>query len=132
MSRKPYVQPQSSDWWVKNPYYRFYMLREATSIPVFLYSLALLAGVFNLTSGRTEFIAWVNWMTTPYMLVFQVIALAAALLHAVTWFQLTPKILVIRLGDKALPGSYVSAAHYAAFVILSLAIPLSVWFGLKG
>lgn len=122
MNRKPYIRKQSATWWVKNPFYRFYMLREATSVPVFLYGLFLLWGLYNLSQGEVAFATWMEKAGSPVSTIFHVIVLASALLHAYTWFQLTPKIMVLRFGKFRVPDLWVMIAHYLAFVIVSALI----------
>jgi len=122
MNRKPYIRKQSPTWWVNKPFYRFYMLREASSVPVFLYGLFLLWGLLSLSQGEASFAAWMEMAGSPASSIFHVIVLAAALLHAYTWFQLTPKIVVLRLGKFRVPDQWVMAAHYLIFVIVSAVI----------
>lgn len=50
--RKPYVRPMTSTWWKKLPFYRFYMLREGTAVPVVWFSIELIFGLFALKNGR--------------------------------------------------------------------------------
>lgn len=127
MNRKPYQQPQASTWWLKNRFYRFYMLREASSIPVLLYALWLLVGLFRLNQGAIEFNHWLALNTSGLGQALHLVVFAAALLHAYTWFELTPKILVIRLGQFRVPDTWVKAAHYGAFGLVSLGI---LWLAL--
>lgn len=93
--RKPYVQRQRADWWLRNPAYRRYMLREATALPLLLYALLLMSGLYQFTRGEAAFLAWLALLRSPWLLALHGLALAAALYHAVTWIALVPKILVI-------------------------------------
>ena len=122
MNRKPYIQKQPSNWWVKNPYYRFYMLREATSIPLFLYSILLMTGIYSLAKGEETFITWIAAMKSPLLVLFHLIALAAVMLHAYTFFAMVPKVMVVRIGDKTVPGSTLKALHWAAFVFCTVVL----------
>ncbi len=121
-NRKPYLQQQPANWWLKSRFYRFYMLREATSVPIYLYALVLMWGIFALSQGQAAFGDWLTLMQTPAMMAFHLLVLMAALLHAYTWFDLTPKILVIRLGTFRVPDLWVKLAHYAGFVGISAAM----------
>lgn len=93
--RKPWQPTQRRDWWLRNPAYRRYMLREATALPLLLYTLLLMSGLYQFTQGAAAFAAWLGWLRTPGVLALLLVALAAALLHAWTWVALVPKILVI-------------------------------------
>lgn len=125
MNRNPYVPKQPANWWVKNPYYRFYMLREGTAIPLFLYALLLLYGVYALTQGESAFNQWVAMLRSPGMIVFQLIAFIAAVFHAFTWFELVPKILVLRFGDFRVPDFLVKASHWGASLFCSAILIIS-------
>ncbi|MEH6651389.1 MAG: fumarate reductase subunit C [Motiliproteus sp.] len=130
--RKPYVQQQPASWWLKNRFYRFYMLREATSVPIYLYALVLMWGIYALSRGEAAFADWLAVMQTPAMMAFHLLVLAASLLHAYTWFDLTPKILVIRLGAFRVPDLWVKLAHYGGFVVTSAAVLLLAVLFLNG
>jgi len=132
INRRPYVQPQPSNWWLKNRAYRFYMLREATSVPIFAYALVLIWGLFRLSQGQAAFTDWLALMASPVMMLLHLLVVAAALLHAYTWFDLTPKILVLRFGDFRVPDLWVKLAHYGGFVLTSGALICLAYVFLPG
>ncbi|MEZ5554426.1 hypothetical protein [Haliea sp.] len=109
--RKPWQPQQPRSWWLRNPAYRRYMLREATALPLLLYTLLLLAGIVQFSRGEAAFATWLSWLQTPAGLLLQGIALAAALLHAVTWVALVPKILVIDSDRLRIDPRHVLRAH---------------------
>lgn len=129
MNRKPYQQTQAATWWFKNPYYRFYMLREATSVPVFLYAVWLMLGLFRFSQGAIEFNGWLALNTSGIGQLLHLIVFAAALLHAYTWFQLTPKILVLRLGSLRVPDNWVMIGHYVVWVLVTIGM---LWLAIAG
>lgn len=130
MARKPWVSSQSPGWWWRHPAYRLYMLREATSVPLLLYALCLLSGVYRLVQGEQAFATWLDWFFSPPLVLLQVVALAAALLHAITWFRLVPKILVIPTPRGLLPGHWLYRAHLGLALLCWLGLPLLAWWGL--
>lgn len=77
MSRKPYQQPQSATWWLQNSFFRFYMLREATSVPVFLYALWLMTGLLRLLQGAEPFNEWIALSTSPVGALLHLVVFAA-------------------------------------------------------
>ena len=129
MNRKPYQRPQAATWWLKNGYYRFYMLREATSVPVFLYAVWLMVGLFRLNQGALEFNGWLALNTSAIGQILHLVVLAAALLHAYTWFQLTPKILVLRFGSFQVPDNWVMTGHYVVWVLVTIGM---LWLAIAG
>lgn len=82
--RKPYIREMPADWWRKHPFYRFYMLREGTAVFAVWVSLLLIYGL----AGREGFF---ELLSNPIVVLLNIAALAAALLHTKTWFDLAPK-----------------------------------------
>lgn len=122
MSRKPYPNKQSRHWWLRNPAYRRYMLREATAIPLLVYCLLLVYGLYCLGRGGSAFIAWLELLRSPPAIGLQLLALSAALLHAWTWIELVPKIVVLDTPPFKISGVVIKRAHQllavAVFVVL--------------
>ena len=50
-NRKPYVREMKRTWWSNHPFYRFYMLREATVLPLILFTVFLTFGLGALVKG---------------------------------------------------------------------------------
>ncbi|BDH47466.1 fumarate reductase subunit C [Salmonella enterica subsp. enterica serovar Choleraesuis] len=99
--RKPYVRTMPSNWWQKLGFYRFYMLREGTAVPAVWFSLVLLYGLFSLKDGAESWMGFVGFLQNPIVFILNLIALAAALLHTKTWFELAPKAAnIIVKGEK--------------------------------
>jgi fumarate reductase subunit C len=55
--------------------------------------------------------------------------LAFVVLHAVTWFNLAPKAIVIRMQGQQLPSRMVAAGHFTAWAVVSVAV---AWIVLRG
>ena len=65
-NRKPYVREMKRTWWSNHPFYRFYMLREATVLPLILFTVFLTFGLGSLVKGPE---AWAGWLKHQTMLV---------------------------------------------------------------
>lgn len=128
--RRPWQPRQTALWWARHPAYRRYMLREATAVPLLLYALCLLYGVRELARGEAAFSAWVDWMSSAPLITLQVLALAAALWHAWTWFQLLPKILVIPTPRGVVPGHWLRLGHLLLAVSCWVLLPLLAWWAI--
>ena len=87
---KTYVRPMSA-WWLKNPYFIRYMIREGSAVFLTLYALILLAGLGCLAWSPEAYTAWRGLLDTPLSLGFHVIALLLVAYHSLTWFQVMPK-----------------------------------------
>jgi len=123
MSRRPYVRdvPKSS-WYLRQPRYLRYMARELTCVFVGAYALLMLAGLVRLAQGREAYDQFLQSLAGPAGIAFHVVTLAFVLYHAVSWFNVTPKAMPVLVGEKFLPGAVIVGAHYAGWVLLTLAV----------
>lgn len=122
MSRLPYVREMTSEWIFRHPRYLRYMAREFSCLFIGAYTLLLVWGLRELASGPAAWQAFLECLASPASIVFHVVALGFASYHSITWFNLTPKALPVQLGDEFLPDGAISGAHYAGWVVVSLAI----------
>ena len=93
MSRRPYVRPMKRTWFMDHPYYRNYMVREASCVFDALYALNLFWGILQLGKGAEAWNSWLSFQTNPLMILFTVVTLGMTLYHAVTYFDMTPRVL---------------------------------------
>ena len=42
--------------------------------------------------------------------------------NATSWFNVTPKAMPVQIGEEFLPGKFVVIAHYAVWIIVSVAV----------
>lgn len=118
MSYRPEL---SRTWWLKNPAFRAYMLRELTSLPLLFFLLCLTFGIYSLGQGEEQWLHWQQTMRNPLVIAVNLLALAASLFHAWTFFQLFPRVMPIRLGRTTVPASAIVAGQWAGvFGVLAL------------
>lgn len=102
--RKPYQPKMEKRWWLKLPYYFFYIIRESTAFFMIWVSMVLMFGVICAHTnelGQDEFFRFIFFLRSPFAIVMNILALLAALLHTITWFNLVPKaVSVVILGQK--------------------------------
>lgn len=123
MTRKPFLREVPRvRWFFQHPRYMRYMMREVTCLFIGAYTLLLVVGVKRLSEGQAAYEAFLESLRSPASVVFHVVALAFALYHSLTWFNLTPKALPIQAGGEFVPDSVIAGAHYAAWALLSLVI----------
>lgn len=127
MNNGPLVRQISRrQWWLGASRYRRYMVRELTSVLIGAYAFMLIVGLWRLSQGAEGFAAWLDAMQSPPGLVLNGIILLAALYHSVTWFNVAPKAISVRIGTSKLPDSVISGAHYASWVLVSILLFLLV------
>ena len=105
------------------------MIREITSVFVAGYCLFLLFFVHKLAQGEEAYASMIELIKSPLSIFLHVIALAFVLYHTITWFNLTPKILVLRIGEERIPELLVAGAFYAGWIVVSA---LVAWLVLAG
>ncbi len=123
MTVKPYVRavPRYT-WFLAHSRYLRYITREVTCVFIGAYAFLMLVGLKRLAEGREAWEAFVQALASPASLVFHVAVLAFALYHTTSWFNVTPKAMPIQLGDGFVPGRVIVGAHYAIWIVLSLAV----------
>lgn len=128
-ARRPYRRPLARTWWLQRASYFLFLLRELTSVFVAGYCVFLLYALHRLGQGPTAYAALLAQLRSPASVALHLVALAFVLYHALTWFNLTPKILVVRLGEEQLPPRWIAGAAYAGWIALSALLLLLVLGG---
>jgi fumarate reductase subunit C len=122
MSRRPYVRKVERSWWLRQPRYVLYMIRELTSLFVGLYFALLVLGLVRLSQGHAAWDGFVTAFSSPLGVAFQLMCLVFATYHSVTWFALTPKAMPLMLKDEPVPGIVIIGAHYVAWALVSIVV----------
>ena len=103
-------------WWLKNPAFKAYMLREATALPLLFFLLCLVNGLYALNQGEEQWLHWLQVMQNPLVIAINLLALAASLFHAWTFFQLFPRVMPLRLGSTTIPPAAIIAGQWAGVI----------------
>ena len=109
-------------WWLQNRSYTTFVLREITSVFVAFFAVVYLWQIRAVAQGPDAYAKFLARLGTPFFLVLDVVAFLFILFHAVTWFNLTPKAMVLRIGGKRVADGVVLALNYAAWVVISAAV----------
>jgi fumarate reductase subunit C len=109
-------------WWLRNPTYTGFVLRELTSVFVIFFAAVLLWQLRALVQGPEAHAHFLARLGTPFFLALHCVAFAFVLFHAVTWFNLAPKAMVVRVRGKRVPDWIVVGLNYAAWLSLSAAV----------
>lgn len=114
------LPPLKRTWWLKHGFFKLYMLREATVLPLLFFTFCLLAGIFALLQGADSWQGWIAFMGSPIVLVLNLLALAASLFHAATFFVLFPRVMPLRIAGHSLPDQVIVAGQWAGVVAVAL------------
>jgi fumarate reductase subunit C len=109
-------------WWLESRSYTGFVLRELTSVFVALFAVVLLWQIRALGQGPDAYARVLARLRSPLFVTLNALALAFVLFHSITWFNLAPKAMVVRLKGKRVPDLVVAGANYAAWIVLSAAV----------
>jgi fumarate reductase subunit C len=102
------------------------MIRELTSVFVAGYCIFLLVFVYKLTEGADAYANFIDALKYPSSVALHLITLVFVLYHTITWFNLTPKILVLYRGEDRIPQGLVAGIFYAGWLVVSIIVALLV------
>ncbi len=116
-----YERHMSVWWWLHKASYTWFVARELTSVFVAYVALLLILLLRALADGPEAYARLMVRLASPGLLAFDALALLAVVFHAVTWFNLAPTAMVVRVRGARVPGPVIAAANYAAWLVLSAA-----------
>lgn len=126
---KGYSVRISTYWWLERwPYLKF-ILREISSVFVAWFVIETLLQIHALNQGPASYADLQDFFRNPVIVVLNVISLFFVIFHAVTWFNLAPKAMAVRVGGKRVPALLIAGPQYVAWVIISAAV---AWLVLHG
>ena len=127
MSRRPYIRELSrTGWWLRQPRYIRYMMREISALFIGTYVLLLIVGLFQISRGEAAYTAFLSAVEGTVGLIFAVTTMIFAIYHSYTWFQVTPKAMPLMFAGKRVAGPIIVAAHWIVFAIASAVLWLLV------
>lgn len=128
--RKPFKPKMDSNWWCKLSYYAFYIARESTAFFMLWVSIVLMYAVVCShpnEMGQNEFYRFYYFLQHPVVITINVLALLAALLHTITWFNLAPKAANIVVAGKKTPSILLITGLWIITIGISLVLLLLVF-----
>ena len=123
-----YREPVSTYWWIGSWRYSLFILRELTSVAVAWSVVVILLLLRALLNGSEAYARFMHRMQSPLLVALNAIVFCFLLLHTITWFNLAPRAMPVRMGGKRVPEVLVAAPNYVLWVIASAVI---AWFVLR-
>jgi len=121
---KPYRPRMSAYWYFDRwPYLRF-ILREASSFFVAYFAVLMLVQIAALNAGPTAYANFEACLRTPLMLILNGVTLLFLLLHAATWFNLVPRVMLREMRGKMTPEIAAATPGYVAWIGASIIVAL--------
>lgn len=109
----------STLWWCHQWSYLKVMLRELSSLFVAFFVVILLWQLHALRGGPESYLEFQQWLKNPILISLNGVSLIFVLFHTITWFNLTPKAMVVRWRGKRIPDLLIAAPIYVAWLAIS-------------
>jgi len=110
----------STWWWLGEWHYLKFILRELSSIAVAWFVVLTLFQLRALLHGAEAYARFTLRLQSPLMIALNAIAFCFVLFHTITWFNLAPRAMPVRMGGKRVPEFLVAAPNYALWVVVSV------------
>lgn len=123
--RKKYVREVTPTWWKKLDFYKFYVLRESTSVPTVWFCLVLLYGAICLKND-TFATNFVSFLQNPLVIILNIITLGAVLLNSVTFFGMAPQMMNVIVKNERIDTKLVNKAFWGITAFISLLVLILV------
>lgn len=124
-----YRQRISTWWWMRDWRYLKFIGRELSCLGVAWVVALLLMLLYCVSQGAASYAEFLDLMKSPVMIAVNLIAMCFTLFHTITWFNLAPSAMAVRMGGKRLPDLAIAAPNYLGWVVVSA---LVWWFLLRG
>lgn len=124
-----YRRRMSVWWWLKNRAYSKFVLRELTSVFVAFFAMLLLWQLRALAQGPDAYAQFLARLKAPLFLTVNTVAFLFVLFHTITWFNLTPTAMVVRVRGKRVPDKIVAGSNYVVWVLVSAVV---AWIFTRG
>ena len=95
----------STYWWLERPAYFAFILREVSSVFVAWFVVYLVKLLWALAHGAGWYAAFLRWSSHPLVVALNAVTFFFVTFHAVTWFNLAPKAMVVDVGGRRLPAA---------------------------
>jgi len=124
-----YRKRVSTYWWLQRWEYLRFVLREVSSVFVAFFVVTTLVQLYALSRGPEAYAGFQKWLKNPFVIALNVVSFFFVVFHSITWFSLSARAMVVRIGGKRVPGALISGSNYAAWLVVSAVI---AWFLLRG
>ena len=115
-----YIRPVSKTWWLEKKQYILFVIRELTSIFVAGYCLFLLFFILKIGDENETYKLLIIFLKSPLSLTLHLISFPFILYHTITWFNLTPKIIIVQIGEEKVSKELIAGLVYISWGLLSL------------
>lgn len=109
-------------WWLGQWRYLKFILREVSSVFVAAFVLITLLQLRALRQGPDAYTRFEHWLESPAAIALNLISFLFIVFHTITWFNLTPRAMAVRVRGKRVSEFLIAAPNYALWLVLSAAV----------
>jgi fumarate reductase subunit C len=109
-------------WWLHRRSYLVFALRELSCVFIAWFVIFLLLLIHAIGAGNRDYRRFLDWAANPVVIAVNIVALLFVVLHAITWFRLAPKAIVVRARGRRVPSSFIAGANYLAWAVASAVV----------
>jgi fumarate reductase subunit C len=106
-------------WWLRRRSYTAFILRELSSVFVAWFVVYLLLLVRAVGQGPAQYQQFLDWSANPLLVVLNAVALAFVVYHTVTFINLTPQAMIVKVRGRRIPGRLIAGSLYGAWIVVS-------------
>jgi fumarate reductase subunit C len=115
-----YPWRMSAGWWLKNPRYFLYMIRELTAVFAALWVVLFMLQLPQIAAAPRE---WANDVSSsPGWILFSFVSLLFVVYHAWTFFTATGTAVYVRIGKTATPAGAINGATLVGWAVATVVI----------
>jgi fumarate reductase subunit C len=114
-------------WWMGQWHYLKFILREISSVFVGIFVVMTLFQLGALPRGPEAYASFQQWLKTPLALAINLVSFFFVVFHAITWFNLTPHAMAVRVKGQRMPDWMVAAPNYVAWAAISAFVAWIIW-----
>ena len=115
-----------SRWWLKRRSYFMIFLRELTAVFIVAYLVIMLIGLARLGDGVEPYEAFQNMARSPIMAILSLIIFLFTLFHSITFINLIPRGMALRIGEERVHPAFISGPGYIGLVVVTTIVLIVV------
>jgi fumarate reductase subunit C len=119
----------STYWWLGRWAYLKFILRELSSIFVAWFVIETLMQINAMIGGPSAYVYFQGFFHNPLVIELKIVSFFFVLFHAITWINLAPKAMAVRVRGKRIPAVMISTPNYVAWAVVSVVV---AWLLLRG
>ena len=106
-------------WWLGEWHYLKFILRELSSVFVAVFVIETFFLLSALRSGPEAYAHFQQFMRNPLLIGLNITSFFFVVFHTITWFNLAPSAMPVRVQGKRLPEVVVAVPAYVAWALVS-------------